>query len=124
MLADLARIDLQAGDYTAANDSLRRALHAFRALGHQRGVARQLESLSWCASCQSRDDEAVALASAAAAIRLKIGMPAKEAEREQIDRTLAAARARLSPLAYKKAWREGRTAPLERVRGVGIGPRP
>ena len=124
VLADLARIDLQAGDYAVANDSLRRALHAFRALGHQRGVARQLESLSWCASCQSRDEEAVALVSAAAAIRLKIGMPTKEAEREQIDRTLAAARARISPEAYEKAWREGRTAPLERVRGVGTGPRP
>ena len=115
VLADLARMDLQAGDYPAADDSLRRALHAFRALGHQRGVARQLESLSWCALCQSRDQEAVALAGAAAAIRLKIGMPARDAEREQIDRTLATARARMSPEAYERAWRKGRTAPHERV---------
>ena len=72
-----------------------------------------------CASCQSHDEEAVALASAAAAIRRKIGMPAKEAEREQIERALAAARARLTPEAYDKAWREGRIAPLDRVPGVG-----
>ena len=49
--------------------SLTEALQAFRALGHQRGVVRQLEALSWCASCQSRDEAAVALAGAAAAIR-------------------------------------------------------
>ena len=48
----------------------------------------------------------------------QIGMPAEQVEREQIDRTLDAARARISPEAYEKAWREGRTVPLERVRGV------
>jgi predicted ATPase/serine/threonine protein kinase len=122
VLTDLANIDLQARDYAAANDSVKQALQAFRALGHQRGVARQLESLSWCASCQSRDEEAVALASAAAAIRLKIGTPAKQAEREQIDRTLAAARSRISAEAYANAWREGRTAPLDRTLGIELAP--
>ena len=76
----------------AANRSLKQALEAFRALGHQRGVARQLESLSWCAGCQARDEEAIVLASAAAAIRLRIGTPAKQAERDKVERTLSAAR--------------------------------
>ena len=118
MLTDLANVDLQTGDYAAANDSLRQALQAFRALGHQRGVARQLESLAWCAGCQLRDDEAVELASAAAAIRQKIGAPAKPVERDKIDRTLAQARMRIGADAYANAWREGRTAPLDRILGL------
>jgi tetratricopeptide (TPR) repeat protein len=118
VLADLAGIDLQTRDYAAADGSLKEALLAFRALGHQRGVARQLESLSWCAGCQRRDDEAVALASAAAAIRLKIGMPAKPAERDRIDRTLSLARTRMAEDAYAHAWQEGRTASLDRLLGI------
>ena len=92
VLTDVANIDLQAADYAAANRCLIEALQVFRKLGHQRGVARQLESLSWCASCQSRDAQAVALASAAGAIRQKVGTPPKQAEREKIDQTLALAK--------------------------------
>jgi predicted ATPase/serine/threonine protein kinase len=121
VLADLAQTDLQAADYAAANRSLTEALVEFRALGHQRGVARQLESLAWSASCQSRDDEAVTLASAAATIRLRIGTPAKPAERDRIDRTLAAARSRISPDAYAHAWRDGRAASIDRI--LGLAPR-
>ena len=90
VLADLASVDLQAGEYAEADRSLEEAVQAFRALGHQRGVARQLESLSWCASCQSRDEAAVVLASAAAAIRHRIGTRA-EAGRAGKDRGNAGA---------------------------------
>ena len=123
MLADLASIDLQAGQYAEAERSLKEAVEAFRALGHQRGVARQLESLSWCASCQSRDEAAVVLASAAAAIRQKIGAPPKPAERETIEGTLARVRARISADAFAQAWREGLTAPLDRILGAENAPR-
>ena len=82
-------------------------------------MARQLELLAWCAGRQSRDDEAVRLASAAAAIRLRIGAPAKRLEREKVERTLAQARAGISADAYNEAWREGRTTSLERILGLG-----
>ena len=96
VLSDLAGIDLQAGNYAAAMRSLKQALRAFHAVGHQRGVARQLELLSWCAGCQVHDRDAVMLASAAAALRERIGTPAKPAELDKIERTLAAARNRIS----------------------------
>jgi predicted ATPase/serine/threonine protein kinase len=115
VLTDLAQVDLQAGDYAAADRSLAAALGALDAIGHKRGVARQLELLASCAGLQSRDVEAVRLASAAAAIRLRIGAPAKPLEREKVDDTLARARARLGADAYSEAWREGRTASLERI---------
>jgi hypothetical protein len=118
VLADLAGIDLDSRDYDAAYRSRIEALQAFRALGHQRGVARQLELLSWCAGALQRDREAVTLASAAAAIRLKIGAPAKPNERERIDETLAAARRRISADAYASAWQDGCTASLDRMFGI------
>ena len=80
-----------------ADRALKEAVQSFRVLVYQRGVARQLESLSWCAGFQSRDYAAVVLARAAAAILERIGTPAKQAEREMVERTLAQARARLSP---------------------------
>ena len=63
--------------------------------------------LSWCAARQSRDRDAVALLGAAAAIRLKIGSPARQEERGRIDQTLASARTRLSPDEYATAWNTG-----------------
>ena len=59
----------------------REALQAFRELGHQRGVARQLEIAVVVRQLPGARPEAVALASAAAAIRLKIGSPARQGER-------------------------------------------
>ncbi len=122
VLADLATVDLQAGEYAEADRSLREAIRAFREVGHQRGVARQLESLSWCASSQSRDTSAVRMASAAAAIRHRIGSPAKQAERDVVERTLAQARTRLSPGAYADAWAEGLTSTLDEVLGADAAP--
>ena len=75
VLTDLANVDLQAADYPRADSWLKNALQALRELGHQRGVARQLESVAWCATCQRLDEQAVALASAAAAIRQRIAAP-------------------------------------------------
>jgi hypothetical protein len=124
VLADLASIDLQAGEYADADISLKAAVQAFRTLGHQRGVARQLESLSWCASCQSRDEAAVVLVSAAAAIRQKIGAPPKQAEREKIEGTLARARMRIDADAFAEAWQKGLTAPLDRILGIETPPHP
>ncbi|HZI79746.1 MAG TPA: tetratricopeptide repeat protein, partial [Vicinamibacterales bacterium] len=119
VLADLARVDVEARDYPAAVGSLTGALQAFREVGHQRGVARQLESLSWCASQQGRDHEAVTLASAAAAIRQKIGSPARDAERTRIDDTLTLARGRMTPDGYADAWRSGRTATIDDLLAAG-----
>ena len=91
VLTDVADVDLRTENYAAANGALLEALGIFRELGHQRGVARQLERLSWCAGCQRRDEAAVRLASAAAAIRQRIGAPIKRLRADE-DRRDACAR--------------------------------
>jgi hypothetical protein len=108
-------VDLRTGFHAAATGALLEALGIFRDLGHQRGVARQLERLSWCAGLQQRDEAAVRLAGAATAIRQRIGAPIKAAERARVDETLARARARIDPDAYEVAWRVGRTAALDAI---------
>ena len=124
VLSDLAEVALQGGEYPLAETSLKEAVQVLRALGHQRGVARQLESLAWCATCQMRDEAAVAMAAAAAAIRQKVGSPPKQVDRDRIERTLAQARERISPEAYASAWKEGHTAPPDRIVGIDSGGRP
>ena len=122
VLADLASVDVQAEDYAAADTSLRAVIQAFRELGHQRGVARQLELLSWCASRRSRDNSAVVLAGAAAAIRHRIGTPADQRARERSELMLAEVRTRLTTEAYAEAWKEGLTSSLDRVLGIDAAP--
>jgi predicted ATPase/serine/threonine protein kinase len=107
VLTDLAEVALQGAEYAEADRFLKEAVGVFRTLGHQRGVARQLESLAWSASCQTRDELAVSMIAAAAAIRQKVGAPAKPAERVRIERTLAQVRQRLSARAYARAWKDG-----------------
>jgi predicted ATPase/serine/threonine protein kinase len=125
VLTDVADVDLRTENHAAANRALLEALGLFRELGHQRGVARQLERLSWCAGCQRRDEAAVRLAAAAAAIRQRIGAPNKPSERARIDETLVHARARIDPENYAAAWREGRTATLDSILETKpCGPRP
>ena len=124
VLTDVADVDLHTGNYAAANGALLEALGIFRELGHQRGVARQLERLSWCAGCQHRDEAAVKLASAAAAIRQRIGAPIKPSERARIDETLAHAKARIDPDVYAVAWREARTATLDSILETETSVRP
>jgi len=115
VLSDLANVDLQAGRLVEAETSLKEAVHVCRTLGHQRGIARQLEALSSCAGSQGRDASAVLMASAAAAIRQRIGAPAKQNEREKIERTLAQARERISANAYASAWQQGRSATIDQI---------
>jgi tetratricopeptide (TPR) repeat protein len=115
VLTDVADVDLRTENYAAANRALLEALGLFRELGHQRGVARQLERLAWCAGCQCRDEAAVKLASAAAAIRQRIGAPNRPSERARIDETLLRVRARIDPETYAEAWREARTATLDSI---------
>ena len=74
--------------------------------------------------CERRDEAAVRLASAAAAIRQRIGAPIKPSERARIDETLAHAREHIDPEVYAVAWRDARTATLESILEMVLSARP
>lgn len=114
-LTDLSEVELHAGNHASATSALLESLRAFRELGHQRGVARQLERLAWCLGCERRYEAAVRLASAAAAIRQRIGAPIKPAERSRVDETLAHAKACMHADSFAQVWREARAVTLDSI---------
>ena len=122
---DLAQINIDALEHEAASGSAQECAAGVPRARPSARHRRQLESLALCAGNQARDDEAVTLASAAAAIRIRIGMPHEPAERERFDQALELARSRLSKDDYDTAWDAGRSVSLDRILGMGVaaGPR-
>lgn len=115
VLTDLSDVELHIGNHASATSALLESLRTFRELGHQRGIARQLERLAWRFGCERRYRAAVRLASAAAAIRQRIGAPIKPTERERIDETLAHARSRIDADTFAHVWREARFETLDAI---------
>jgi hypothetical protein len=115
VLTDLASLDMITGAYEAADRTLPEALHIARGLGHQRGVARRLELLALSACRQTRHAVAVKLASAAVAIRRRIGVAADSMDRQKLESALADARTRLSALECDAAWAEGQIVPPDQL---------
>lgn len=79
----------------------------FRDLGHKRGIARVLECFAVSAAAQSRSQQALRLAGAAAALRQRIGTPLIPAEQSRLDRKLETARKMLTKPADLEAWSSG-----------------
>lgn len=103
---------------------LREALAGHRALGDRWRTAGVLADLA--ASAVARDDHAaaVALLGAAAAVRAEIGTDLAPCERPDHDRVDVAARARLAPDEFARAWAHGQTASLDDLLAEAAAPRP
>src|SRR6266508_4585206 len=117
-LGNLAFIALAQGSSEEAAALYRESLALRRELGDERGVAKCLEELAEVAVAQDRPERAVRLLAAAAALRDRVNAQAPfilVANRTARDRTLAAARARLSDAVFAAAWAEGRAMPLEQA---------
>ena len=117
-LGNLAFIALAQGSSEEAAALYRESLALRRELGDERGVTKCLEELAEVAVAQDRPERAVRLLAAAAALRDRVNAQAPfilVANRTARDRTLAAARARLSDAVFAAAWAEGRAMPLEQA---------
>ncbi|MBB5101670.1 BTAD domain-containing putative transcriptional regulator [Streptomyces spectabilis] len=117
-LAELGFAAELRGDAAAA-----RALHAdgFAAalpLGDPRALALALEGLAGAEAAAGAHGTAATLLGAAAAARASVGTPLPDAERGDVDRAEAAARARLGAESYTTAFKQGqRLSPVE-ARGL------
>jgi hypothetical protein len=87
----------------------------FQQLGHQRGVARALESLAISAAAQSNAVQSLHLAGAAAALRRRLGAPLTPAEQPRLEKALDFARRTLGNAAGLAAWMEGWAMPVEQA---------
>ncbi len=93
----------------------------FNDLGHKRGIARVLECFAVSATAQSRPQQALRLAGAAAALRQRIGAPLIPAEQSRLEKKLAPARNMLTNTADLQAWSSGWEMSMEEAVQEALG---
>jgi hypothetical protein len=81
-------------------------------LGHKRGIARALECLAASAAAQSKAEQSLHLAGAAAALRQRLGAPLTPTEQPRLEKALEFARRALGNAAGLRAWMEGWEMPV------------
>jgi non-specific serine/threonine protein kinase len=114
----LGTVLLGSGRAEAAAPLLVEALVGYESVDDRRGVAQCLEALAALGSAQGAHEAATRLLAAAAALRLALAAPLREAERRTRDLAEAAARSALRPEAYDHARHAGRTMPLAAAIGL------
>ncbi|WP_222316475.1 AfsR/SARP family transcriptional regulator [Streptomyces cavourensis] len=116
LLAELGFVAELRGDAAAAAAHHLQSLEIARALAEPRALALSLEGLAGAAALTAdapSATRAAVLLGAAAAARRTAGAPLPPAERADVDRITAAARAALGPEAFAEAYAEGTRLPPE-----------
>ncbi|MFD5679884.1 AfsR/SARP family transcriptional regulator [Streptomyces bacillaris] len=116
LLAELGFVAELRGDAAAAAAHHLQGLEIARALAEPRALALSLEGLAGAAALTADTPSATraaVLLGAAAAARRTAGAPLPPAERADVDRITAAARAALGPEAFAEAYAEGTRLPPE-----------
>ncbi len=115
-LNGLGNVLAEQGDYPAARALYEESLSIRRDLGDRRGIAYALEGLAAVAAALDNALRALRIWGAAERLREEIGAPLPPNERPRHDRRLAAVSATLrDSAAFDRAWREGRTLPVEQA---------
>ncbi len=109
VLAELGFVAELRGDADAARALHERALEAALPTGDARAVALPLEGLAGAAALAGNAERSALLLGAASAARASVGMPLPPAERGDVDRITAAARAALGEEAFAEAFERGGT---------------
>ena len=112
-LNNLGEMAQSQGDYGRAAELLSESLLLNVDAGNARLIAYGLECFVSLLAAEGCDEPALRLASAAEALRDRIGSPLSPAEREDLDRSIAAARAALTPEHAARAWEDGRAMSIE-----------
>ncbi|AXB47604.1 BTAD domain-containing putative transcriptional regulator [Amycolatopsis albispora] len=107
ILAELGFAAEQRGEIALALDRQREGLDAALATGDPRSVALGLEGLASASAAAGEHAAAARLLGAAAATRASVGTPLPAAERGDVDRTTAAARAALGESGFTEQFRHG-----------------
>jgi len=114
-LSDLASLSRDQGDYSEAGSLYSESITMFRDLGHKRGIARVLECMAASAAAQSKAEQALRLAGAAASLRQQLGVPLAPAQQSKLEKSLEVARHSLSDAASLAAWMEGWAMPVHQA---------
>jgi non-specific serine/threonine protein kinase len=110
----LGRIAVREGDLVSARELLAESLDLFKEVGDTGGVADVVEALAELSAAAGDAERALRLAGAAAAHREVIHMPLAGPDREQLERSLESARAKLGEGA-ERAFSAGRALGLDQA---------
>ncbi|QDY77286.1 AfsR/SARP family transcriptional regulator [Streptomyces qinzhouensis] len=124
VLAELGFVAEERGDAAGAYERHAEGLAVARELGDPRAVALALEGLAGAHALAGEPARAAALLGAAAAARESAGAPLPAAERRDVDRVSAAARAALGDAGYTAAYGRGPDVPEVRGRALPPGDSP
>ncbi|MFI1103906.1 hypothetical protein [Streptomyces melanogenes] len=108
ILAELGFVAEQRGDALQAHTLHLEGLTAARRTGDPRAVALALEGLAGAQSLAGRPHDTARLLGTAAAVRESVGAPLPQAERGDVDRATARARAALGEDDFTTAFQQGR----------------
>jgi hypothetical protein len=120
-LCDLARLSAAESKHEEAEGLYSESVRMFQNLGHKRGVARVLECFAVTAAAQSRPEQALRLAGAAASLRMRIGSPLIPAEQFRLDKNLESARNMLTNARGLQAWSSGWEMSMEEAVHEAVG---
>jgi tetratricopeptide (TPR) repeat protein len=109
----LGRVAVREGDLTSARTLLTESLELFTEVGDTGGVADAIEAMAEAASAAGDAERALRLAGAAAAHREVIHVPLAGPDREQLERSLEAARTKLGAAAAQRVFAAGRALALD-----------
>ena len=111
----LGRIAVREGDIASARRLLAESLEIFKEVGDTGGVADTIEAMAELSAAAGDAERALRLAGAAAAYRETIHVPLAGPDREQLERSLAAARAKLGDGAAERIFSAGRALGLDQA---------
>jgi predicted ATPase/class 3 adenylate cyclase len=123
-LAALGMVALEQGDQCDARAQYAAALVIYHKLGERMGIARCMTALAALASAQGNHAQAARLLGAAEAALPGVNPRPVPAERAQLNRQVAAARAGAREHGWLAAHNEGRTMPTERAIDAALGDQP
>lgn len=112
-LTDLGILAREQRDYSTAHSFFRESMKIFEELDHKRGIAGVLECFACSAALQSKAEQSLRLAGAAASLRQIIGVPLSPAEQVKLETGLEPARRAISNDRGTTVWLEGWALPLK-----------
>jgi predicted ATPase/DNA-binding XRE family transcriptional regulator len=109
----LGHLAFQQRCYALAKARYRESLVLLRAFDSPTYIAWCLEGLAATVCAQGHFAQAICLSAAAATLRTQAQTPLPPAEREAVERVVAAARSALDPAAFEREWNKGATLTQE-----------
>lgn len=122
-LGNLGQATFEEGDYGAARPLLREAIAELWALGDQASVLYLLELYAALLTALGEPERAALLFGATETLRGAMGIPLDAPDVARYERDVALTKGALSE-AWKEAWAEGGTLPLERAVVVALEEQP